>query len=85
MRKGNVMKNLTTSLGAALILASSMQLAAAAPVHHQRSAHRVTVHQQSRNADAYASWPAGRVDLYDSGPAYSGPAYSGGFSAPAGR
>lgn len=72
------MKNLITSLGAALILASSVQIAAAAPNHHQSQ--HVAVHQQRNNADAYASWPAGQTDVYQ-----SGPAYSGGYSAPAGR
>ena len=74
------MKNLVKSLGAVLILASSVQMAAAASNHHSSTAQRAAVHQQRNNADAYASWPAGQPDVYQ-----SGPAYSGGYSAPAGR
>ena len=74
------MKNLVKSLGIVLILVSSVQIATAASNHRQSKAQRTAVHQQRNNADAYASWPAGQPDVYQ-----SGPAYSGGYSAPAGR
>jgi PBP1b-binding outer membrane lipoprotein LpoB len=81
MRKRKTkMKNLATIVAAALILSSSVQLAAAASNHHQAKTHQTAVHQQRNNLDAYASWPAGRVDVYE-----PGPSYSGGYSAPAGR
>ena len=72
------MKNLVKSLGAVLILASSVQMAAAASNHHRSKMQRTATSQQRSNADAYASWP--QPDVYQ-----SGPVYSGGFSAPAGR
>ena len=74
------MKNLIKSLGVVLVLASSVQMASAASNHHQSKAQRAAINQQRNNADAYASWPAGQLDVYQ-----SGPSYSGGFSAPAGR
>ena len=74
------MKNLATIVAAALILSSSVQIAAAASSRHQAKAQQTVVHQQRNNADAYASWPAGRADVYE-----PGLSYSGGFSAPAGR
>ena len=74
------MKNLIKSLSAVLFVASSIQMAVAAPSHHQSRTQRATVQQQRSNADAYASWPAGQPDVYQ-----SGPAFSGGYSAPAGR
>ena len=74
------MKNLATIVAAALVLSSTVQLAAAAPNHHQAKAQQTAVHQQRNPADAYASWPAERADVYE-----SGSAYSGGYSAPAGR
>jgi len=73
------MKNLATIVAAALILSSSVQIAAAASSRHQAKAQQTAVHQRN-NADAYASWPTGRADVYE-----AGPAYSGGYSAPAGR
>jgi hypothetical protein len=57
-----------------------VQLAAAASKHHQSTAQQTAVQQQRNNADAYASWPAGRAGVYE-----PGPNYSGGYSAPAGR
>ena len=74
------MKNLATIVAAALILSSTLQFAAAAPNHHQAKAQQTAVHQQRNNLDAYASWPAGRAEIYE-----PGPGYSGGYSAPAGR
>jgi Skp family chaperone for outer membrane proteins len=74
------MKNLVKSLCVALVLASSVQLATAAPKHHQSNAQRAALHQQRNNADAYAAWPAERVSPYE-----EAPIYSGGYSAPAGR
>jgi hypothetical protein len=72
------MKTSAIVLGSVIALISSVQLAAAAPKHHQARVDR-TVTQQ-RNTDSYAYWPEARPNVYD-----SGPAYSGGFSAPAGR
>jgi hypothetical protein len=74
------MKNLVKFLGVVLILGSSMQVATAAPNHHQSKPQRAALHQHRNSADAYASWPAGQPDVYE-----SGPIYSGGWSAPAGR
>jgi len=74
------MKNLVTIVTAALILSSTVQLAAAASSRHHAKAPQTAVHQQRNNLDAYASWPAERADVYE-----AGPAYSGGYSAPAGR
>jgi hypothetical protein len=79
-KRGTKMKNLATIVAAALILSSSAQIAAAAPNHHHAKAQQTAVHQQRTNADAYASWPTGRADVYE-----PGLSYSGGFSAPAGR
>ena len=73
--KETKMKNLATIVAAALILSSTVQFAAAASNHRQVKAQQV--HQQRNNLDAYASWPAGRADIYEPGP--------GGYSAPAGR
>jgi hypothetical protein len=69
-------KTILTIVGSALIVATSVQFAAAAPRHHGNRA--VATQQQTRNTDAYASWPspAAQSDAYR---------YSGGFSAPAGR
>jgi hypothetical protein len=70
-------KTILTLLGSALIVATSVQFAAAAPRHHGKATRAVVTQQQSRNADAYAAWPApAQTDGYR---------YSGGFSAPAGR
>ena len=70
-------KSMLTIIGSALIVATSVQFAAAAQRHHGRADRAVAIQQQSRNADAYAAWPApAQSDVYR---------YSGGFSAPAGR
>ena len=70
-------KTILTILGSALIVATSVQFADAAQRHHGKA---VTNQQQTRNADAYASWPA---------PVASQPDWSryssGALSAPAGR
>jgi hypothetical protein len=71
-------KTILTLLGSALIVATSVQFAAAAPRHHGKADRAATTQQQTRNADAYAAWPspAAQSDAYR---------YSGGFSAPAGH
>jgi hypothetical protein len=77
-------KTILTVLGSALIVATSVQFAAAAQRHHHYGkTDRVVVRQQPRNVDAYAAWPAPSVqpDWYSHAPSY----YSGGWSAPAGH
>jgi hypothetical protein len=74
------MKKSAIVLGSVIILMSSVQLAAAAPKHHQARADRTAVQQQQRNADAFAYWPDARPYVYE-----RSPAYTGGYSAPAGR
>ncbi|SDH97724.1 MULTISPECIES: hypothetical protein [Bradyrhizobium] len=69
-------KTILTILGSALIVATSVQFAAAAQRHHRNADQVVTSQQQTRNA--YAAWPAPAVQ-----PDWS--RYSGGYSAPAGR
>ena len=72
-------KTILTIVGSALIVATSVQFAAAAQRHQGKTDRAVTSQQQqSRNADAYAAWPspAAQYDTYR---------YSGGFSAPAGH
>jgi len=71
-------KTILTMLGSALIVAASVQFAAAAQRHHGKTYRAVVSQQQTRNTDAYAAWPAPAVqpDWYR---------YSGGYSAPAGR
>jgi hypothetical protein len=71
-------KSMLTIVGSALIVATSVQFAAAAQRHHGKADRAAAIQQQSRNADAYAAWPAPAVqsDAYR---------YSGGFSAPAGH
>ena len=71
-------KTILTVLGSALIVATSTQFAAATQRHHGKADRAVSSQQQSRNADAYAAWPAPpqQPDWYR---------YSGGYSAPAGR
>lgn len=71
-------KTVLTILGSALIVATSVQFASAAPRHQNKADRAVVSQQQPRPVDAYAAWPA---------PAYSNDAYrySGGYSAPAGR
>ena len=73
-------KTILTVLGSALIVATSMQFAAAAQRHHVKAARAVAGQQlQSRNADAYAAWPAPAAQSDWS------TRHSGGFSAPAGH
>ena len=72
-------KTIFTVLGSALIVAASVQFAAAAQRHQAKTDRTVTSQQQTRNADAYAAWPAPALQ-----PDWSS-RYSGGFSAPAGR
>jgi hypothetical protein len=72
-------KTILTILGSALIVATSMQFAAAAQRHHGKTDRTAVTGQQSRGADAYAAWPA-PATLPDW--SYR---YSGGYSAPAGR
>jgi hypothetical protein len=72
-----------TVLGSALIVATSVQFAAAAQRHHHPKSDRLVVREQPRNADAYAAWPAptAQAGRYGYAPSY----YSGGYSAPAGH
>jgi hypothetical protein len=70
-------KTMLTILGSALIVATSVQFAAAAQHHHGKADRAVATQRQTRNADAYAAWPApAQSDAYR---------YSGGYSAPAGH
>ncbi len=71
-------KTVLTILGSAVIVATSVQFAAAAQRHHHAKADRAVISQrQPRNVDAYAAWPApAQSDAYR---------YSGGWSAPAGH
>ena len=71
-------ETILTIIGSALIVATSVQFAAAAQRHHGKAVRAVATQQQGRNADAFAAWPAPAVqdDRYR---------YSGGISAPAGR
>jgi hypothetical protein len=70
-------KTMLTILGSALIVTTSVQFAAAAQRHHGKADRAVATQQQTRNADAYAAWPApAQSDAYR---------YSGGYSAPAGH
>lgn len=71
-------KTILTIVGSALIVATSVQFAAAAQRHHDKATTRAVISQQhSRHSDAYAAWPAPQVRP-DSYP------YSG-WSAPAGH
>jgi opacity protein-like surface antigen len=72
-------KTILTILGSALIVATSVQFAAAAQRHHGKADRAAATQQQSRGADAYAAWPAPAAQ-----PDWSY-RYSGGYSAPAGR
>jgi opacity protein-like surface antigen len=72
-------KTILTVLGSALIVATSVQFAAAAQRHHGKTDRKITSQQQTRNADAYAAWPAPAVQSDWAS------RYSGGYSAPAGR
>ena len=72
-------KSMLTIVGSALIVATSVQFAAAAQRHHGKADRAVATQRQTRNGDAYAAWPAPTAqsdELYR---------YSGGFSAPAGH
>jgi hypothetical protein len=75
------MNNVMSCAAATLIVISSVQLATAAPRHHQTTTDRVAVHQQNRNSDAFAYWSSEQQNWRDPAPA----TYSGGYSAPAGR
>ncbi len=72
-------KTILTVIGSALIVATSVQFAAAAPRHQAKADRTAISQQQARNADAYAAWPAPAAQ-----PDWSS-RYSGGFSAPAGH
>ena len=72
-------KTILTVLGSALIVATSVQFAAAGERHHGKTDRTVTSQHQNRNADAYAAWPAPAVQSDWTS------RYSGGYSAPAGR
>ncbi len=62
-------------------IAASVQLAAAAQRHHNKS-DRVVVRQQPNTINSYAAWPApAPAGSYGYAPGY----YSGGYSAPAGH
>jgi hypothetical protein len=80
--KGRILmrKIILAVLGSALIVATSVPFANAAPRHHGKANHAAVTQQQVQrgNADAYAAWPAPAVQ-----PDWS--RYSGGYSAPAGR
>jgi hypothetical protein len=72
-------KTILAILGSALIVATSVQFAAAAQRHHGKAMTRAVISQQQpRHSDAYAAWPPPHVqpDLAR---------YSGGWSAPAGH
>ena len=71
-------KTIVTILGSALLITATVQFAAAAQRHHGKTDRTVLSQQQTRNANAYAAWPApaAEPDWYR---------YSGGYSAPAGH
>jgi hypothetical protein len=77
------MKTFVTILGSVLIIASSVQFAAAAQRHHYKKSDRVVVRQQTQPYNAYAAWPAPAPapEMYGYAPSY----FSGGYSAPAGH
>jgi opacity protein-like surface antigen len=72
-------KTILTVIGSALIVATSVQFAAAGQKHQGKADRAAAAQQQTRNNDAYAAWPAPAAQ---SDWAYR---YSGGYSAPAGR
>jgi hypothetical protein len=75
------MKTFVTFLGSALIVAASVQFAAAAQRYHYKP-DRVVVRQQPNTINSYAAWPApAQAPSYGYAPSY----YSGGYSAPAGH
>ena len=49
-------KTVLTILGSALIVATSVQFAAAAQRHHGKADRAIVTQQQTRNTDAYAAW-----------------------------
>jgi hypothetical protein len=69
-------KTILTLLGASLIAASTMQMAAAAEPHHARKIVRAPASEQFRNSNAYLAPVADQSDWSR---------YNGGMSAPAGR
>jgi hypothetical protein len=71
-------KAILTAVGAALVIASAMQIASAAERHHARHASRATVSEQFRNANDAVLWP---VPVSRGAEYYDGH----GLSAPAGR
>ena len=73
------MKMFVTILGSALIVAASVQFAAAAQRHHDKP-DRVVVRQQPNTINSYAAWPAPAGSY-----GYASSYYSGGYSAPAGH
>jgi hypothetical protein len=75
------MKMFVTILGSALIIAASVQFAAAAR-RHCNTSDRVVVRQQPSTINSYAAWAAlAQASSYGYVPSY----YSGGYSAPAGH
>ena len=70
-------KIILTTVGAALIAMSGVQIAAASERHHVRK-ERAPYSQQFRNSNNSIAWPT------EAPSAYSG-VYSGGWSAPAGQ
>ncbi|WP_454620273.1 hypothetical protein [Bradyrhizobium cenepequi] len=75
------MKTFLTILGSVLIIASSVQFAAAAQRHHYKKSDRVVVRQQPQPFNSYAAWPAPAPEYYGYAPSY----FTGGWSAPAGH
>jgi hypothetical protein len=69
-------KTILTVLGAALIAASTVQVAAAAERHHPRKIVRAPVSEPFRNANNAIAWPAqsNRYSDYTEGHVISAPA-----------
>jgi len=75
------MKTFVTFLGSALIVAASVQFAAAAQRYHYKP-DRVVVRQQPNTINSYAARPApAQAPSYGYAQSY----YTGGYSAPAGH
>ena len=70
-------KTLVILFGSALIVASAVQIAAAAQPHRSHKAERAAVMTNEQFRDANAAWPAAQSDIWR----YS----TGALSAPAGR
>ena len=70
-------KIILTTVGAALIALSGVQMASASEHHHVRK-ERAPYSEQFRNSNNSVAWPT------EAPSAYSG-VYSGGWSAPAGH